>query len=719
MQGIDSVPPGAGARVRRVLAGSNFRGYTPRMVRAALVITLFVRAIGLAAEAVDLNGEWEYVFSVSESVEPPSGEWRTTDLPRELTPLADSDEGYFWLRRILAVPEGEYSVVLGSVAMLRRVRYAGAVLSGAGDAGQGPMALSFRAQSFRLPVRPRPGTIEIEVAHRGRSWIGGSIALVPSDDVPRALLLRDLVPVNLHSASALLLLFGVSPCLILYRQGRGRRMLVLALAAVAAAAESAVPGFLSVILKPELALQIQALGSMLALGLLIVFLAYASGAKEIPAFWAVAAVLAGYGGFAFAIGSLTRLQAYLDYRDIPTALGLGVAALAVLRAVSRRQRGVLPLLVFVALLLANLALSVAWTSGAAVPPLSMELSSPLLALFMLQAFLAELAQLRIVYGATVAELTGRVEASGAMIDRFRQGKAKLETRNVEMTRYATRLVENAQRQALTIGQIMSSIAEVGSAEGRVTAKERQIHSQTLETEKMISDFDRRIRSTLQGLEDLQRKSETIKKAVRQIIDIADKTNMLSLNASIEATKAGAAGLGFSVVAQEIRKLADTTRTVSDQVNAVIGETNKGVTEGVERVSALGRGFTEIMSRSDAIRRMIEENSRAFNEVARTHREIEDGLAGVDLTINSILEVSRDLREMTDRVASTFSWFGEVLRIGGVAGSEEQAARESEQSAQGEPGAGGDRAASPQVLADLAEEPIEDLAPLPEESGDSS
>jgi methyl-accepting chemotaxis protein len=289
----------------------------------------------------------------------------------------------------------------------------------------------------------------------------------------------------------------------------------------------------------------------------------------------------------------------------------------------------------------------------------------LLGLFTTYVFLGQLNALRSQNAKTVGELTERVESSRDMMGKLGEGKARLESRNVEITRYASRLVESAQRQALTIGQIMVSIAEVSSAEGKVTAKERQIHTQTVDTEKMITDFDRQIRSTLQGLEDLQRQSETIKKAVGQIIEIADKTNMLSLNASIEATKAGAAGMGFGVVAQEIRKLADTTRRVSDHVNAVIGESNKGVATGVGMVSALGRGFGEIMSRSAAIREMIEENSKALDDVARTHREIEDGLAGVDLTINSILEVSRDLRELTDRVASTFSWFGEVFRVGGV------------------------------------------------------
>ncbi len=138
--------------------------------------------------------------------------------------------------------------------------------------------------------------------------------------------------------------------------------------------------------------------------------------------------------------------------------------------------------------------------------------------------------------------------------------------------------------------------------------------------------------------------------------------MLSLNASIEASKAGAAGKGFSVVAQEIRKLAELTRTVSDQVTAVIKDTNRGVEKGVGRIKGLGTGFSEIMTRSDETRTMISDNARALEEVSSAHRKIQDGLAGVDALIRSILEVSHDMRQMTGRLASAFSWFGQTLKL---------------------------------------------------------
>jgi uncharacterized phage infection (PIP) family protein YhgE len=167
------------------------------------------------------------------------------------------------------------------------------------------------------------------------------------------------------------------------------------------------------------------------------------------------------------------------------------------------------------------------------------------------------------------------------------------------------------------------------------------------------------------LEELREKSITITKAVSQIIGIADKTNMLSLNASIEASKAGEAGRGFAVVAQQIRKLADVTRTVSDQVNTLMRESNQAVATNVQMAQGMVQGYREIMEQSERIRQMIEANAEAMEEVTKSHKEIQDGVAGVDRTIRTILEVSRDLREMTNNLAKTFSWFDEVLKTGGL------------------------------------------------------
>jgi methyl-accepting chemotaxis protein len=100
------------------------------------------------------------------------------------------------------------------------------------------------------------------------------------------------------------------------------------------------------------------------------------------------------------------------------------------------------------------------------------------------------------------------------------------------------------------------------------------------------------------------------------------------------------------------------------MSTAIKENSKGVEKGVSRMKGLGSGFSEIMNASEEIRTMIAENAKDLDEMRRAHREMQDGLAGVDQIIRSIVEVSRDLRLMTDRLAAAFSWLDETLKLGG-------------------------------------------------------
>jgi hypothetical protein len=218
---------------------------------------------------------------------------------------------------------------------------------------------------------------------------------------------------------------------------------------------------------------------------------------------------------------------------------------------------------------------------------------------------------------------------------------------------------------------MLSIEHSAAAEGEVVAKERDILNLTTQVDSQIGGFSRELGSALQELQDLENKSRSITQAVAQIIGIADKTHMLSLNASIEASKAGEAGRGFAVVAQQIRKLADVTRTVSDQVSALIRESNLAIVKNVDTSQGLMQGYAEIMKQSDRIRAMIEHNAGALEEVTRAHSSVKDSVADVDRTIKTILEVSRDLRQMTGSLGTAFSWFDDALRLTDAARREEQ------------------------------------------------
>ncbi|MGA2614039.1 MAG: methyl-accepting chemotaxis protein [Spirochaetia bacterium] len=574
----------------------------------------------------------------------------------------EDGNGNPWLEASGVLPAEPSGIVLGPTAEPASILLDGQVVQSGRSEQSAPGPA--RYHGFALPaVSDGSHTLRINLWRPDEPSMRPYAAIVAQRGLGARIALLNLPLEPLPIFAGLLSLLLAVQFLVTGARQRSRETLFLAAALVAGSASGLFPGFFSTLMDQGLATKIE-LVSLFVMGCFLV-LAFLELLKSfrlrlflplvIPPFLAVFVVgaaatssLAFYAGLAERIalaGSFVALS-FLSLR-------------AFLRAGFRRAVMPMALAGTLALSFAGSALVDFYLPGWGVLGF---LPGMVVALFEGNLLVTELARTQEMYGQASTELIDRIESDWEMIERIREGKDLLEKRNIDITRLAVKLLESAQKQSFTIGGLIVSLEDAGTGESQVVVKEKEILGHTEQVDGLITSFNAQIHETLAEMEALSQRSNVIRKAVSQIIGIAEKTHMLSLNASIEAAKAGAAGKGFSVVAQEIRKLADLTRTVSDHVTAVIKDTNRGVESGVVRIKGLGTGFSEIMKRSEEIRTMIAQNSSALEDVTRAHKEIQDGLAGVDTLIRSILEVSHDLRMMTDRLASAFSWFGQTLKL---------------------------------------------------------
>jgi len=580
------------------------------------------------------------------------------DLGLAWNPVVPEGKG-MWLRSEGSIGPGAFALLVGPSANADEISLDGTVVERPFNGGVPEY------HGYLLPMLDARGThvVTVRFHQTGLTVADPILKIVSQKGLAERLTLRNATLVPLRVFAGLLSLLLVIQLILLYARQRSRESLFLIIALFANTFAELVPSALAAFLPMDMCVKIGdgaflVTGVMLLWAILDLLKTARLGSYLLTA---VPAVMAGFVVFVSPIVDAVEIGGIVMRGLI--AVSFAAVAIMCLHSIAKAgfHRAALPFVLCAGLFL-GLGAGVLMDVLAPGNELLAFLPGMLIVVFESFMVVTELLRAQGMYRQTSQELIERIESDWEMIERIREGKDLLQKRNVDITRLSGKLLESAQKQSFTIGGLIGSLEEAGTGESRVVAKEKDILGFTEQVDGLITSFNTQIQGTLEEMEALFQRSIVIRKAVSQIIGIAEKTHMLSLNASIEAAKAGPAGKGFSVVAQEIRKLADLTRTVSDQVSAVIRDLNKGVEKGVGRIKGLGTGFVEIMKRSEEIRTMIAENSRALEDVSRAHTHIQDGLAGVDALIRSILEVSHDMRLMTDRLAAAFSWFGETLKL---------------------------------------------------------
>ena len=153
---------------------------------------------------------------------------------------------------------------------------------------------------------------------------------------------------------------------------------------------------------------------------------------------------------------------------------------------------------------------------------------------------------------------------------------------------------------------------------------------------------------------LEISSSEIKKFVSIIADIAEQTNLLSLNASIEAARAGEAGRGFSVVAEEIRKLADGSRQAAEEINKVVEIIEKQTHETVGTAAKAEKIVEEQAETVNATKEAFQKIYQATEEVISCVDDVKEKVKGMDKERAGTLEAISSISAVSEETAASSS-----------------------------------------------------------------
>ncbi len=229
---------------------------------------------------------------------------------------------------------------------------------------------------------------------------------------------------------------------------------------------------------------------------------------------------------------------------------------------------------------------------------------------------------------------------------------------VGTARSMTSVSAEAQREASSASGVSRSAAEhvatVGEAAGQLDGAINEIGVQVQQSARIAQDAVAQIREASAIVRTLSAASADIGKVVQLIQAIAEQTNLLALNATIEAARAGEAGKGFAVVASEVKQLATqtskATEEISGRIHAVQGATDQAVA-AIENVDQTIARINEIGSRIAAA---VEQQGAATSEISRAGRHAAEQTEQLAASLVRLLEAANDTSHSSEEVVASAS-----------------------------------------------------------------
>ncbi|WP_442599269.1 methyl-accepting chemotaxis protein [Neobacillus sp. D3-1R] len=253
---------------------------------------------------------------------------------------------------------------------------------------------------------------------------------------------------------------------------------------------------------------------------------------------------------------------------------------------------------------------------------------------------------------------------------------ELSSGSEEQANNATALSEMMEEYLTKVQAATASGNVIRDASNDVMMMTQKGDSLMMESQKQMVKINDIMKTSVEKVRGLDDQTKQISKLVKVIHEIAGQTNLLALNAAIEAARAGEHGRGFAVVADEVRKLAEQVSfSVSDITKIVQGiqlESNNVVSslqlgyneveEGTSQIEVTGQTFKEIYSAVTLMTDKVKEISDNLEQVAQSSREMnasieniasisEESAAGVEQTSASVTQTNHSMEEISDNAQS--------------------------------------------------------------------
>ncbi len=269
-------------------------------------------------------------------------------------------------------------------------------------------------------------------------------------------------------------------------------------------------------------------------------------------------------------------------------------------------------------------------------------------------FVAKIHDLIVEVSGVTREVASAATEIAASAEEMAQG---MNEQTSQMTQISS-AVEQMSASVVEVARKSGEAANHAQASGDVARSGGDVVTQTITGMQAI---DEAVSASAASVSELGRRGEQIGAIIEVINDIADQTNLLALNAAIEAARAGEAGRGFAVVADEVRKLADrttkATEEIAQSIQAIQGETGQAVQRMNTGTEQVKQGVDLAMKAGDSLRQIVDSTGQVatmIQSIAAAAEQQSAAAEQVSRNIEQISAVAEQSSEATQQSASAAS-----------------------------------------------------------------
>jgi methyl-accepting chemotaxis protein len=233
-------------------------------------------------------------------------------------------------------------------------------------------------------------------------------------------------------------------------------------------------------------------------------------------------------------------------------------------------------------------------------------------------------------------LAGRFEQSVmGVVDRVSVSSQELSKSSALLMQTATDTTGRTAQVAHQAQESAQNVATVASASEELASSISEIAEQAARSAVIAQEAEKRSHETSRTVNALSEAAQRIGHVVTLIQTIAEQTNLLALNATIEAARAGEAGRGFAVVASEVKSLAGQTAKATEEIGVQIQQIQTATNGAVGAIQAIGVTIEEVSAIATSIAAAVEEQRSVVDEIGRSTTEVAASTQAVNENIGTV------------------------------------------------------------------------------------